>query len=115
MAFTEFESEANAKAVAQFVAKRRPPEHIRGRLDLGIEEKAQAFEVFSLVPHYQKKNTTMRNNVARVRFVRSRDEWHLYCQRADLRWHLYEPDPVHSTLHHALRVIDEDKYCCFFG
>ena len=115
MAFTEFESEVNARALAEFVAKRRPPERIRPRLDLAVEAKGLAFEVFLLVPHFNDKTKKMRNNVARIRFYRSHEEWHLFWQRADLKWHLYEPAPIHLTLESALKFVDQDKYCCFFG
>jgi hypothetical protein len=115
MAFTEFEEQVNQRAIADFMAKRRPPEHIRPRLDIGVEENGQAIEIFSIVPHYKFKSELVRQNIARIRFYRSRDEWQLYWQRADLRWHLYEPDLVHHTLHHALKVIDADEHCCFFG
>jgi hypothetical protein len=48
MAFTEFEEQVNQRAIADFMAKRRPPEHIRPRLDIGVEENGQAIEIFSV-------------------------------------------------------------------
>jgi len=115
MAFTEFEEQVNRRALAEFVAKRRPPEHIRSRLDLGTEEYGHVIEIFTVVPHYQNKAKLVRQNVARIRFYRSREQWQLYWQRADMKWHLYEPDPIHHTLHQALKTIDVDEHCCFFG
>jgi len=54
-------------------------------------------------------------SIAKLQFVRSRDVWKIFWKRADLKWHGYQPCPEVSTLDAALRVIDKDAYCCFFG
>ena len=115
MAFTEFESRVNETAIAAFMARRRPPEHIRPRLDLAYEQKGQVFEFFSIYPGLGAKKTLIHNPVARIRFIRTQDIWQLYWKRADMKWHLYEPSHQHTTLASALQTVDEDKYCCFWG
>jgi hypothetical protein len=61
------------------------------------------------------KTTTRQRAFARVKYVRTKDEWRLYWMRADLKWHLYEPAPIHDSLQDALAVVDQDHYGCFFG
>jgi hypothetical protein len=47
--------------------------------------------------------------------VRARKIWKIYWKRADLKWHRYDPHPEAANLAEALRIIDEDACCCFFG
>lgn len=53
--------------------------------------------------------------VAKATYVRSRDHWRVYWQRADLRWHRYDPAPEVATVQGFLDLVDEDAYACFFG
>ena len=46
---------------------------------------------------------------------RTEGTWHIFWMRADGRWHGYQPFPEAKSLAEALRVIDEDAHCCFFG
>jgi hypothetical protein len=115
MAFTEFESRINNAAIEAFMARRRPPLHIRPRLDLEFVQKGQAYEFVSVYPGMGNNAPLIRNPVARIKFVRTQDFWQLYWQRADMKWHLYEPAHQHTTLASALKTVDEDKYCCFWG
>jgi hypothetical protein len=115
MAFTDFESRINEAAIVAFMARRRPPEHIRPRFDLEYEQKGQAFEFVSVYPGMGGKGPKIRNPVARIKFVRTQDMWLLYWKRADMKWHQYEPAHQHTTLASALKTVDEDKYCCFWG
>jgi hypothetical protein len=50
-----------------------------------------------------------------VRYVGSQGVWHIFWKRADAKWHRYQPCPQADSLAAALRVIDEDVNCCFFG
>ena len=115
MAFTEIEQARNSKALKWFIEKRRPPEHIRTQLDIGYAVVGHTVDVFEIRPDWQDKSTTRHTPVARAKFVRTKDHWKLYWMRRDLKWHAYEPDEVHSTLMSALKTIDTDAYCCFFG
>jgi hypothetical protein len=115
MAFTDTEREYNLAALKWFVERRRPPEHIRPQLDIGYAVVGQAVDIFEIRPDWQDKDSTRHTPVARVRFVRARQQWHLYWMRRDLKWHSYEPRPTHRSLKSALEVVDADEYCCFFG
>lgn len=48
--FSEFEIKRVEKVVGAFIAKRRPPPHIRKQLDLGFRLKGQSVEIFGIRP-----------------------------------------------------------------
>ena len=115
MSFSDIERAGNLAALKWFIDRRRPPEHIRSQLDIGCSTVGQTVDIFEIRPDWQDKTETRHTPVARVRYVRSKNEWRLYWMRRDLKWHSYEPSPVHKSLKAALTVIDVDAYCCFFG
>lgn len=39
----------------------------------------------------------------------------LYWQRADLKWHSYEPAAAVSSIEAFCEVVDKDLYGCFWG
>ena len=115
MAFTEIEQARNSKALKWFMEQRRPPEHIRPQLDIGFTVVGQTVDIFEIRPDWQDKTTIRHSPVARVRYIKTQNEWRLYWMRSDLKWHLYEPDARFKTLLAALVVVDTDPYGCFFG
>jgi hypothetical protein len=52
---------------------------------------------------------------AKATYVKTTGTWKVFWQRADLRWHGYEPVPHVGSVEKFLAVVDEDKYGCFFG
>jgi hypothetical protein len=57
----------------------------------------------------------MENPIAKATYVKSTALWKVYWQRADLKWHSYEPTPQVGSIEKFLAVVDEDRYACFFG
>jgi hypothetical protein len=115
MAFTDIERARNLQALKWFVGQRRPPEHIRPQLDIGYAILGHTVDIFEIRPDWQDKTTTRHTPAARIRFVRTRNQWCLYWMRRDLKWHLYEPSEFHDSLRSALEVVNADAHCCFFG
>ncbi len=115
MAFTEHELAVNQTAMDWFFSKRRPPEHIRSQLDFGFTTDGHTVELFEIRPHWKEKTILRQHPIARIRYVRTQDQWNLYWMRGDLKWYLYEPAPLHSGLLEALMVVADDQLCCFFG
>ena len=115
MAFNDFERAVNNKALDCFIEQRRPPEHIRPQLDIGYEVNAQTVDVFEIRPDWKDNTVIRRTPVARVKFVRTEEQWRLYWMRGNLKWYAYEPDHLHSTLQSALKTVNTDALCCFFG
>jgi hypothetical protein len=115
MAFTDFERAINQKALSWFIERRRPPEKIRPKLDIGYEVDGQTVDIFEIRPDWKDKSKVRHTPVARIRFVRTEEVWHLYWMRGNLKWYAYDPDHLHSTLQSALKTVDADALCCFFG
>lgn len=116
MAFSEFERTRVTKLVRAFIERRRPPPHIRPQLDLDFRIVRQSVEIFEVRPRWRgAPGETMEHPVAKATYQRVRDEWRVYWQRADLKWHGYQPVPVVSSIEEFLRLVDEDAYAAFFG
>ena len=102
--------------VAAFIEKRRPrDEKIRDQLDFGFRFDGRSIEIFEIRPDWRKPSEKCEEAVAKARYIKSRDEWWVYWQRADFKWHRYGPAPTVRTLESFLAVVDKDEYGCFFG
>jgi hypothetical protein len=115
MAFNDIERARNLASLKLFLDEKRPPEHLRSQLDIGYAVTGQTVDIFEIRPDWQDKSATRHTPVARIRYVRTMNEWQLYWMRRDLKWHLYEPSQSHKSLMAALAVVNADEHCCFFG
>ncbi len=115
MALTDLERKRCERDIAKFMERRRPPPHIRPKLDLGYKIEGQSVEIFEIRPDWQNQTKTMQSPVAKSTFVRSQNRWKIYWMRRDLKWHGYEPAPEVYSLEAFLHVVDRDEYCCCFG
>ncbi|MCP3931719.1 MAG: DUF3024 domain-containing protein, partial [Bacteroidetes bacterium] len=57
----------------------------------------------------------IEGSIAKATYVKSTKIWKLYWQRADMKWHRYEPFPESKSLEEILEVIGQDKHYCFWG
>jgi hypothetical protein len=115
MALSELELKRCERDIAAFMSKRRPPAHIRPKLDYGYKLSGQSLELLEIRPLWQNEQVKSERPFSKITFVKSGQYWKLYWIRADMKWHSYAPHPVASTLAEALEVIDKDEHCCFFG
>lgn len=115
MAFSELELKRCERDLARFMERRRPPPHIRPRLDIGYRIKGQSVEIFEIRPHWRSESKKLQTPVAKATFVRTQKLWHIYWMRKDLKWHAYEPNSEARSLEEFLAIVDRDDYCCFFG
>lgn len=95
--------------------RRRPPPHIRPKLDIGYRITGQSVEIFEIRPDWQNPAVTMETPVAKATFVRSQNRWRVFWMRRDLNWHGYEPNLEVASLQAFLNVVDRDEFYCFFG
>lgn len=91
MAFSDFEQKRYAKIVSAYVETRRPPVHIRGELDIGFRIVGQSIEIFETRPVWQSPDESVENPIIKATYVKRSDVWRIFWQRADLRWHRYDP------------------------
>lgn len=116
MVFSEFETKQMAQIAERYVERRRPPPHIRPELDLGYRVTGQSVEIFEIRPVWRgSAGEKMEHPVAKATYVKSQAIWRVYWQRADLKWHRYEPDAEVRTLEDFVAVVEKDEFCCFYG
>jgi hypothetical protein len=115
MAISEFEFERCEKALNQFMAKHRPPVHVREQLDICYRIEYQNVEIYEVIPGFRDSSKKTEIPAAKATFVKSRQLWKVYWLRLDLKWHTYTPKPEVNTLEEFLQLVGEDSHRCFFG
>ena len=114
MAFAEIELARIEKSVGGLCRRRTKPE-IRDQLRLEYSIRRHDIELFEVRPNWRDPAEEMETPVAKIRYVRSANEWRLYWMRQDLKWHSYEPHAVGESLEELVEEVDRVEYCCFFG
>lgn len=115
MAFSEFEKKKYEKVVSRYIENKRPPVHMRPELDLGYRVKGQSVEVFEIRPLWDNPDSKIEESVAKATYVKRQGVWKVYWQRADLKWHRYDPVPEVNSIEEFLSLVEKDEYCCFYG
>ena len=110
--FSSLEIQLIDKVVGQFCEGRISP---RIRDELRLTYTIRNHDVV-IVEERLVKNSANRITIeiAKLRYMRVRNEWQLYWQRANGKWWPYEPH-FFSTLDESIREIDLDSDGCFFG
>jgi hypothetical protein len=58
------------------------------------------------LPRYQRR---------RVDRQAAHQHWRVYWQRADLKWHRYDPAGEVNSIDDFFPIVEHDEYACFFG
>jgi len=96
--------------------QRRPPPHVRPKLDLGYRVTRQSVEIFEIRPVWRGRvDEKSESAVAKATYVRARGIWRVYWQRRDLKCHGYEPVPEVNSIDEFASLVAEDAHACFFG
>jgi hypothetical protein len=115
MALNDIERKRVENAVAAFIQKRRPPAHVRPKLDYGFRLAGQSVELFEVRPQFDRPEVKRESSFAKATFVRTKGVWRVYWMRSDLKWHSYEPRPEVLAIADFLAVVQKDEHACFFG
>jgi len=116
VALSEFETRRYERIISEYVEKRRPPPHIRPELDIGFRVRNQSIELFEIRPVWRgEPGEPMEHPIAKATFIKTRGIWRIFWQRADLKWHSYDPVPEVASLDDFIEIIDADPYECFYG
>jgi hypothetical protein len=114
MAFTISELDIIKKEMDTFILKRRPPESVRNQVDLNYKIDKQSIIIFEIRKMFQQEGM-VDISIAKATYVMKENKWKIYWQRADLKWHSYEPKKEVKTVKAFLKVVDEDEFCFFWG
>ena len=115
MAVTNLQVLDIIEVMEAFLERQRPPEHIRPKLDIGYKIEGQSIIIHEIRPLYNDASKIIYPEVAKTTFVKAKNHWKVFWLRADLKWHAYDPKPMVKTLKEFLKLVEEDKYACFWG
>jgi hypothetical protein len=115
MSFSEFEQKRYEKIVGEFVEKRRPAPDIRNQVDLAFRIDKQSVEIFEIRARRNKPDEKFESPIAKATYVKTKDKWQIYWQRADLKWHRYDPMPEVNTIEEYIAIVEKDECSCFWG
>jgi hypothetical protein len=115
VALNDIETKRLEKALDAYLQKRRPPPHIRPKLDLSYRISGQSVELFEIRPAFQKPGVKREHSFAKATYVRTRNQWNVFWMRQDLKWHAYQPHPVAKDITEFLSVVEADEHHCFYG
>ena len=104
------------RAMDAFMQQRRPPPHIRAKVDLGFRVIGRSIEIFEVRPPWRgPPDEKHESPIAKATYVKARRVWRVFWQRRDLKWHSYEPAPEVKTVEEFAALVSADAHACFFG
>ena len=115
MAFTKEELDQYRKIVSAYVEKRRPPVHLRDKVDLASHIEDQSVFIFEIRAVYNDPQRKIESPIAKATWVRSRNVWHIYWTPSDMKWNSYDPLPEVKSLQEFINAVEADENACFYG
>ncbi len=114
MAFTDIELHKIKKVVGGLCQK-RSPEHLRDRVRVEYKIHGHDVVLYEVRPRWDDPTQFLEAPIAKLKLVRSRKIWRLFWERADMKWHKYEPLDSSKNITDLVNEIDADPYGCFWG
>lgn len=114
MALSEIELKRIENTVGA-LCKRRSPAAVADQVSTRYRVQRHDIELYERRTHWREPGEWIETPVAKIKFVRSANEWRLYWMRQDLKWHRYEPFPGSRRIEDLVEAIDEDRDGCFWG
>lgn len=113
MAFSEIELKRIDHTVGA-LCRKRSPAHVKDKLRVKYQVKGHKVVIVERRPRWKNPTEWTESVVAKLKFVRTVHQWQLYWQRANLRWHGYEPFFSSKDLAELVQEIDRDPHGCLF-
>jgi len=107
--------QACLQAIGAFIEKRRPPVHIRPKLDIRADINGSEVVIYHLRPHFENAHEILELPFAKAKWIDSHQVWRLFWMRASGKWNAYQPFPQTKTIEAILAEVDRDPHGCFFG
>ena len=115
MPFNDIENKKYDNLMKDFIKKHRPPINIRDQVDLNYRINNYSIEIFEIRPRWNKQDEKIECPIAKTTYVKKNNVWKIFWQRADLKWHGYDPVPAVSALEEFFEIVEKDQYGCFKG
>ena len=103
------------EVMENYLERIRPPENLRVQLDFMYRIEGQSIIIFEIRPDWQNATVSIECPVAKTTFVKSKNHWKIFWMRADSKWHNYKPNPIVKEIKDFVRIVEEDKYNCFWS
>ncbi len=103
------------EAMENFLDRKRPPEDIRGQVDVGYRIEGQSIIIFTVRPQFNNPKVKWEYPIAKATFVETKNLWKILWFRADQKWHGYEPNLHVKSVLEFTEVVEQDKYNCFWN
>jgi hypothetical protein len=114
MAFSELEIELIDKVVGGLCREMNRPE-FKDELSIEYRIDRQDIIIFERRPTYQQPTKTTDTPAAKLKYLRTKNEWRLFWMRGDLKWHAYNAKKKSVKLSNLVAEIKSDPYGCFWG
>jgi hypothetical protein len=114
MAFTEIELRKIDMAVGGLCRRRTRPD-LKHKLSIEYRIRGHDVLIFERRPKWNGTPGFTESGVAKLKFTRRTRKWRLLWQRADLKWHAYQPQSRSNALVNLVAEVDADPWGCFFG
>ena len=75
MTLSEFEISRCEKLVAEFIQRRRPPPHLRDKVDLAFRINGQSIEIFEVRADWSDAGKKIEQPFAKATYNKSRRNW----------------------------------------
>lgn len=106
----------NESTIKKYVESLRPKDpKTREQLDFGYTYDGKVVILYEIRPVWGTPDQKQHLEFAKMRFLKSKQEWNLYWMRASGKWELYEPYPEATNLDSIIEILKKDKYGCFYG
>lgn len=115
MAFKKEELNRWQPIIASYIEEQRPPKTVRPQVDIGYTIEDQSIIIYTIRPKWKQPEEKTKIPVAKVTWLRNRQVWKVYWQRADMKWHKYDPLPKAKKLGKIIQELKEDPHACFWG
>jgi hypothetical protein len=115
MALTEFQTAQVEMSVSKYIESKRPPKHIREEVDLAYRIEDQSIVVYEIRARFDNPAEKIDEFIAKATYVQSAKHWKVFWQRADLKWHSYQPAPIVKDIQGFIDLLEEDSNACFWG
>ena len=99
----------------QFLEKVRPPEEIRDKLDIGYKIINQSVIIHEIRPLWTNQKQKIEPEVAKATYIKNKNHWKVFWLRSNLKWYIYEANPIVNELSDFLKIVEEDSHGCFWG
>lgn len=101
--------------IENYLSYIRPPKEIREQLDISYRIEKKSVIIFEIRPNWHDESKKIEIDIVKSTYITKDNNWKVYWKRADLKWHLYKPNPTVPHLLDFIRLIEKDEYGCFRG